>query len=173
MASLSELVSALAAVMVDVDEAEGVLDDDLEAALDAAEGELAEKVERTLSLAQSLDATAQAEKERAAKVAAHSKALSNRAKRIREWVKTNLENAGIKKLEAGSFVAKIAKSPATTVVDPLKFLPWALEHRSDLVRQRPQPDPEPDKKAILKALKGGDKIEGAALVDDNTRLSIS
>ena len=171
--NLAEIRQQLLAVLVEIDEAEGVLDDDLESRLTEAEGGMADKVEACVSLAQSFDATAEAEKLRASKIQDHARALANKADRLREWVRGNLEAAGIKEMEAGTYKVKLAKVAPSANVDPVVFMSWANDTgRLDLITVKPAPDPTPNKREILAALKRGEDMRGAELITGRTRLAV-
>lgn len=171
--TLNEITQAYSDLLLQIDDAEGVVDDDILAELDGAEFDLADKVERCLSLAQSMAATARAEKDRAAKVLDHARAMENASSRLLEWVKVNLEAVGLTKIEAGTYTAKIAKVGPSANVDDMVFMLWAQEQgRDDLITVKPAPDPAPNKREILAALKRGDEIKGAELITGRTRLAV-
>ena len=169
---LQDIARDYLGVLLDVDDADGDLDDRLLADLDAVEAEFAEKVERALGLAESFDAKASAEKERAAKTVEHARALSNRAARIREWVLRNMESLDLASVDAGQYRAKIARVAPSLDLDLIEFAPWATDYGSEYLTVKPAPEPAPNKRVIVAALKRGEQIPGAKLVTGRVRLAV-
>lgn len=89
------------------------------------------------------------------------------AKGLRDYLKQNMERAGISKIECPLFKMSIKKNaPSVEVLDPLS-LPAAYW-------RTPEPKPPvaaPDKVAIKEALQAGIEVMGARLVQ-NTRLDV-
>jgi hypothetical protein len=90
-----------------------------------------------------------------------------RAQRLREYLKRQMEFAGIEKISSPLFTITIKKNPQSVDVFDARQLPLAYW------RQPPAPEPTPDKVAIGKALKAGDDVPGARLNPAGTRLAIS
>lgn len=88
------------------------------------------------------------------------------AQGLRDYLKRNMESAGIDKIECPMFKITIAKNPpAVDLFDPL-----SLPAQYMVV---PDPRPAaPDKKAISAALKAGQDVPGARLTQ-STRLKIA
>ena len=63
---------------------------------------------------------------------------------------------------------KLAKRPASVVLDEPRFIAWAAGERPELLRFK---DPEPDKKAIKTALQDGEVLYAAELSTDGVRLT--
>lgn len=160
--TLVEIALELREVLWDVDGAEGILDEELEAALDGAEAALEAKVDNCLLLAQEFDGMAAVHQERADIQAERAGTLANQAKRLREYIRRSLELAGVMKCPTENFPkVRLQKGRASTKVNPLEFIPWAnREGEIDLLRVR---DPEPDKKAIKERLDAGEKIPGCSV----------
>lgn len=90
------------------------------------------------------------------------------AQGLRDYLKRNMEAAGIEKIECPLFKIAIQKNPpAVDVFDPLS-LPAKY-----MVMPQPKPVfPAPDKAAIKAAIKDGEDVPGARLVQ-STRLKIA
>lgn len=164
--NLSDIVQDFLALLNVMDETDGT-ESDLHGELDAIEAELSAKVQAAINVVITLEATATAERERAARVVAHSRALEAHATRLRGWVESCLLAADIREMKAGDYTVKLAKRPASVVLDEPTFLAWAAAERPELLRFR---DPEPDKKAIGAALKEGEVLPGAGLLTDGVSL---
>ena len=91
----------------------------------------------------------------------------NLAKNLREYLKSNMERAGIEKIECPMFQISIAKNPPAVEITDQNSLPAEYWRTPE-----PKPPvPAPDKAAIKKALQDGIEVMGAKLVQ-NTRLVI-
>lgn len=94
------------------------------------------------------------------RLAMKRKAIENRIK----WLKAGLENAMLvldrKKIKTLLFDFTIQKNPPSLKLAD-EFFEWAKENRDDFLRYK---EPELDRKVILDALKGGEIIEGAEIV---------
>lgn len=111
MTSLYDLTSEYAAVLADVDAADGVLDGDLEARLDAIAGEHAAKVEACLCMARQLDAEAEMMDAEAKRLEARSRARIDSAARLRSYVLASMKATGTKRLVGTRFTASIQANP--------------------------------------------------------------
>lgn len=125
--------------------------------LEALGGELIKKGEAvaafTLNLAAEIDAIKAVEK----RISDRRKALEKRADNMREYLRTNMEKAGISEIKAldGSFTAKLGKGRPSVVIDDESALP----DDSDYVRWTKAPN----KTAIADAIKAGKEVPGAHL----------
>ena len=164
--TLADIVQDFLSLLNVMEDADGV-ESDLHGELDAVEAELAEKVRAAINVVITLEATATAERERATRVVTHARALEAHATRLRAWVESCLLAANIREMEAGDYRVKLAKRPASVVLDEPTFLAWAAAERPELLRFR---DPEPDKKQIAVALKDGEVLPGAGLLTDGVSL---
>lgn len=88
------------------------------------------------------------------------------AQGLRDYLKRNMEEAQIEKIECPFFKITIAKNPPSVeIFDPLSIPLFYLV--------TPEPKPAaPDKTAIAAAIKAGEEIPGARLVQ-GTRLKIA
>ncbi len=176
MATLHEIqrtVSEILARLLDAEErAEGEVTDEviaLEAEWLAVEGERRDKLGAYLAVSDQLDAEAARLRERAACLIAMAKRHEARAERLRDAVKLDLLASGEKKIEAGDYVASIRAGRSKIDVG-MDFLPWAVTTgRRDLLRVK---EPEPDKRAIGEAIKAGQIVTGARMVEGEPSLYI-
>ena len=90
------------------------------------------------------------------------------AQGLRDYLKKNMEAAGIERIECPYFKITIAKNPPSVdIFDPLS-LPAGY-----MVTPEPKlPVAAPDKKAIASAIKAGFDVPGARIVQ-NTRLKVA
>ena len=100
---------------------------------------------------------------------ARLKALKDRRQKVaeglRDYLKCEMERAGIQKIECPLFAISIAKNPvAVEIYD-------ALSIPESFMRQPQTPPPVIDKTAIKAAIQSGAEISGARL-SQSTRLSI-
>lgn len=89
-------------------------------------------------------------------LAERRKRLDKKAERLKGYLEAALNG---EKLDTPRVVVSFIKSKAVEVGD--EFFPWAAAH-AEYLRYS---DPEPDKKAITDALKRGEDIPGAQMVE--------
>lgn len=133
--------------------------------LEGLSGELEVKATNVAAFARNLDASAEAIKAAEAQMAARRKAIENRAARIREYLKANMERTGITKIECPQFAISIKANPPAVHVEAPELVP------AEFMRQAPPPPPMVDKKAVAEALKAGADVPGCRL-ERGTRLEI-
>jgi hypothetical protein len=97
---------------------------------------------------------------------ARRKTIENRADKVREYIKDNMERAGIKKIECPYFALTIKKNPPSVKVEKADEIP------AEYKRTPPPPEAVPDKTKIGVALKAGTSVAGAYLETESTRLEI-
>lgn len=105
-------------------------------------------------------------------IKAEEDALKDRREKL-EHKRDNLKDYLVRYLDGEKFstprvAMSFRKSPAHVELEP-DFLDWAKEHNDELLRYK---EPEPDKKAIMAALKAGDEIPYARLEDGGMSLTI-
>jgi chaperonin cofactor prefoldin len=125
--------------------------------LEALGGELLKKGEAVAAFTLNLDAEVDAIKAVEKRISDRRKALEKRADNLREYLRTNMEKAGITEIKAldGSFTAKLGKGRPSVVIDDESLLP----DDSDYVRWTKAPN----KTAIADAIKAGKEVPGAHL----------
>ena len=158
---LSDEYKAAAAQLADLDLPPEVVADTLE----GLAGALEVKATNVAMFARNLEASAEAIREAERAMALRRKAIESRAEHIRQYLKANMERAGISKIESPYFTLAIKQNPAAVVIDAESQIPV------DFMRQPEMPPAVPDKKAIAEALKAGQTVSGAHL-ERGTRLDI-
>lgn len=89
------------------------------------------------------------------------------AQGLRDYLRENMERAGIEKIECPLFSISIRKNPAAVEITNTDDLPFKFWRTPD-----PKPPvPAPDKAAIKDALKRGEEVPGARMVQ-TTRLEV-
>lgn len=134
--------------------------------LEGLEGALTVKAQNVAAYALNLEAEAEAVRSVAKRVADRAEALENRAISLRGYLYANMKRTGITEIKAadGSFTAKIKNNPPSVDLAEGVVLP------SEFIRTIPART-EPDKAKLKDALKAGQVIEGARLVQGD-RLEI-
>lgn len=150
---MTEQYQRALAELADADLPEEVVADTLE----ALEGELVQKGQAVAAFALNLGAEVEAIKAVEKRIGDRRKALERHVERMRKYLRTNMEKAGITEIKAidGSFTAKLAKGRPSVVVDDEAL----IADDSEFVRWRR----EINKTAIAEALKAGEQVPGAHL----------
>lgn len=142
--------------------------DDAAAIADTIEAEsypLEIKAQNVAYAIRNMEATAEQIKIAEKQMAARRQALENRAANIREYLKTCMEVAGVEKISCSHFALSIKKNPHSVEIFEPKLVP------PQFMTQPVVPPPSIDKVAIKEALKEGNEVAGAILVQ-GTRLDI-
>lgn len=137
--------------------------DDAQAIADTIEAEsypLEEKAQRVAYAPKILDAEADAIEAAAKDMMARAAAKRKRADNIREYLKTCMEVAGVDKIECPQFAITIRKNPPSVDVWDEKQIPAKFMRSMAPI----EPPDAPDKKAIAAAIKAGEDVPGAKLV---------
>jgi chromosome segregation ATPase len=130
--------------------------------LEGLEGQLQEKATNVAAYMRHLEATAEAIKEAEAKMTKRRKAIENRAASLRDYLKENMEAAGISKIESPWFELKIQRNPAAVQIDDEEALPDEFKREVTALKI--------DRAALKAALKT-QTVPGARLTT-GTRLAI-
>lgn len=147
--------------LADLDLDEQTLSDTLE----GLQGALEVKATNVAQFCKNLEATAESIKQAESQMSARRTAIENRAKRIREYLKLNMERTGILKIESPYFKIAIRDNPPAVVIDAASQIP-------ETFMRQPEPPPAvPDKKLIAEALKMGADVPGCHL-ERGTRIEI-
>jgi hypothetical protein len=183
--TLNEIVEDFRRVLHCIDDAEGELTPELEQSLTEAEGELSTKVDRCLWVAREAEAQAEVYAERAKALADRATVLKGQAKRLEKYVHGAMLTLGVKRVETPNFVATIAATQASVVVDEEeKFIAYYVDEGSkqldgsfELIEAFKLPrfvrvKLEIDKIEVKTALKAGEQIKFARLITDNTHLRV-
>lgn len=106
------------------------------------------------NLAAAADAIKKAERD----MAARRKAMEDRANYLLKRLQIAMEIAGVSELSCPHFAIKVKKNPPSVDVFEPGLLP------AEFLRQPAPPPAEPDKEAIAQALKDGQDVPGARMV---------
>lgn len=142
-----------AAKMADLDLPMEVISDTLE----GMQGAIQAKAESVACFIRNLEASAAAIKTAEEQMAIRRKAIEARAGHIRQYLLTNLQATGIRKIDCPLFAITLRDNPAAVVIDSESQIPERF------MRQPDPPQPSPDKKAIAAALKAGEDLPWAHL----------
>lgn len=139
--------------MVDSDDTDLTL---IENALQTVEGEIQTKAGNIAIFIRNLDSEAKLIKEEEDRLKARRQAIENKRDRIKEFLQSNMELAGIDKLKTTTHTISIQNNPPAVQITnedviPGKFLTLIPQHY------------EVSKKAILEALKLGEEVPGAEI----------
>lgn len=146
--------------------AESGLDDQtISDTLEGIAGDIEEKAIQIAKLVRNIEAESSAIREAVDAMVKRANAADARAANLREYLRQNLLQAGIKKVSCPYFVISVKSTPASVVIDDEQLI------RGDLMVWPPAPPPRPDKRAIAAALKAGEEVQGAHL-ESGTRLEI-
>lgn len=159
MSALYELAADFKSVAARLEEMEM----DAETIRDTLDGYGADfdnKVIAIASLIRNLEATSASIKEAETQMAARRKAMESKAEWLREYVINNMNAIGKDEVSCPLFSVKVRTNRQSVVVAEDAYIPVAYRVEKFVVT--------PDKKALLKALESGEKLEGVSLVCSNT-----
>ena len=139
----------------DLDLPEEVVRDTIE----GLQGDMQEKCTNVAAFIRNTESLAEQIKQAEQAMAARRKALESRADRIRQYLLDNMQRTGITKIESPYFKIAIAKNPPSVVVDDEDTLKFAHPEFVKVVTTESL-----DKAAIKEAIKAGQIVEGAHLV---------
>ena len=134
--------------------------------LEGMSGSLEAKATNVAMFIKNLEGLADQIKQAEATMAARRKAIEGRADAVRQYLLSNMLRTGITKIESPYFKIAIAKNPPSVVVDDEDTLKFAHPEFVKVVTTESL-----DKSAIKEAIKAGQIVEGARLVQAE-RLSI-
>jgi hypothetical protein len=135
--------------------------------LEAITGEIESKADSIACLLKNLDADILAIKAEESRLAERRKAKEKSYERIKEYLSSTLQIAGLDKIETARNKISFRKSESVEV-DEASFILWAQKNRDDLLTYVA---PKVNKTEIKKALKNGEEIIGAELrVNTNIQL---
>lgn len=133
--------------------------------LEGLSGDLEVKAVNTAMVARNMQGLAAQIKEAEQAMAARRKALEGRAERLTAYLLSNMQHAGISKIESPHFCLSIKNNPAAVVINEPGLIP------AEFMRQPEPPPPAPDNTAIKEAIKAGKEVPGAHLAQ-GVRLEI-
>lgn len=124
--------------------------------LEAESGDLVEKGKNVAAVFRNLESDAKQIKEAEQQLAERRKAYEKRAEALKNYLKTNMEIAGINKIESPWFVITLAQNPETVTVDDESAIP------RDYFKEVPATY-QLDKTLVKQAIKDGFQVPGARL----------
>lgn len=134
------------------------------AALEALGGELEQKAIAVAQVVRNLEGFHAQIMDAIKAMALRADRAKQRAESIREYLKVQMETAGLSKIESPYFAIAVRKNPPRLAVAEDALIPSAcLRHVPERY--------EPDKAAITRALKAGEDVDGCRL-ETTTRLEI-
>ena len=122
--------------------------------LDAIQDSLEDKVENTAKVVKSLEADVTAIKEEEKRLKERRQVLETKIDSIKNYLKEQLELAGIDKVKRPTITVSIQKNPPSVKVIDEKLIPSSF-----MIAKAP----ELDKKAVLEKLKDGEEVPGVEL----------
>lgn len=159
MRALYEIDAELEALCSQVDEnGELLIDQD---ALDALLMERTDKIEGVCLLYKNVCAEATAIKAEEDNLKKRREALEKKKDGLARYLEQAL--AG-ERFETAKVAVGYRRSEQTEITDPERFFKWAKRHK-EFLRMK---DPDADKTAIKAAIKAGEKIPGAEIVEKKT-----
>lgn len=163
MSNLYELSESLARINDELEATGGELTLDLERLLDECTLAFKDKACGIGVWMLNIDGKVEALDKELARLVKRKVAAENLKARLKEYVKTSMERAEIQKLDFPSFTLALQRNPPSCEIwnekaIPAKFITIVPETK------------QVDKKAVLDALKRGEDVEGAILIDKKTHL---
>lgn len=132
--------------------------------LDAIGGEFEQKAQAVVAIAQNLDADCAVIDAEIERLQAIKKARVTRAVDLREYLRSNMEATGIKKISCPLFSITLAAGREVAVIDNEDAIP------DELVKVKAEI--KPDKIEILRRLKAGEAVPGARLERSQSSIRI-
>lgn len=157
MTALYELTKGMLALQDEPDMPEEAIRDTLE----GMELEFNDKATAIIMLTQNVDGDVSAIDEEIKRLQQRKKVKQNFIDNLRNYLRDNMERSSIHKIEHALFTITLGKPSKVVEITgevPDQYLIYT--------------DPKPDKRAIAAALKAGDEVTGAELVDGKSRLII-
>lgn len=128
--------------------------------LDDINDEFSEKVINIIKYEKNCIYEAIAIKEEAKKMLKRAEALENKSKRLKEYVRENMLESGIKKVECPYFVVQTRSTASKVVIDNQKAIPPSYI--------KTEIKENPDKKLIKEAINNGVAVDGCHLESSKT-----
>lgn len=124
--------------------------------LEAESGDLVEKGKNVAAVFRNLESDAKQIKEAEQQLAERRKAIEKRAESLKHYLKTNMEIAGIPKIDCPWFVVSVAQNPESVTIDDESLIP------RDYFKEIPATY-QLDKALVKSAIKDGYDVPGARL----------
>ena len=133
--------------------------------LESISGDLTTKTQNIAFVIRNLEALAESIKQAANGMTGRAKAIEARAASLRQYVLDNMMFAGVQKIDTPYFALAVRKNPPSAKVEDERQIPPRF------FEQPPTPPLALSKSALAEALKAGEIIPGAKLVQSR-RLEI-
>lgn len=132
--------------------------------LEGVAGSLEEKAVNIAKFVKNLESSAKARREAADEMLSRAKVEENKSNSLKQYLKSNLEQAGKLKIDSPWFVISIKKSPASVKIDNESLIP-------DVYLREIPASHVPDKLLIGASIKDGFVVPGAHL-EQGSRIEI-
>jgi hypothetical protein len=126
--------------------------------LESMQGELQDKLRAVIAYSLELDVLATGASDAAKRMAERAKGLQSRVDWLRGYALSAMQATGLPEVFTDEWHAKPAKKPPSVNITDAALIPAAY------MRTPEPPLPVPDKKALADALKSGESVPGAELV---------
>lgn len=123
--------------------------------LDGISGELESKAQAVVLFIKNIESDAESISAEIERLQSRKKAIINKSESVREYLRFNMEKAGIQKIECPLFTIRCQKGREIAVIENQESLPDEFVTVKTEIK--------PDKNAIAKALKEGIDVPGARL----------
>lgn len=132
--------------------------------MESIEGEFEDKALSLISVVSNMENDVSAISAEIERLTKRKKTITNRQEYMREYLRVNMEAAGINKISCPLFTITLANGRDIVQINDADKIPSDyLDIKTSMT---------PMKKEIYAALKNGDKVEGASLCKSNTSLRI-
>lgn len=127
-------------------------------ALEAIEGEISDKAVGIVGFIKSMDYDIDAIKAEEKRLADRRKAIENRKEGIKQYIKSQMEFAGLDKIKSPTFTIALQNNPPALEISDENAIPAEF---TVIIPERK----EPNKQAIKDALKAGSEVPGCRLTN--------
>jgi len=156
---LHNISSTIRAIMDEVTE-DGELSERAIDQLAMLDAQFASKIESVAAVVTEYNATSDAIANEIKRLQSRKRVADNNVERLKDYARSAMMEAGESKIEGVKFTVTLGKPPVSCAVT------------GDVPEQYQRVTVAPDKTAITKALKAGEEVQGAALVEGRSRIII-
>jgi len=132
--------------------------------MEGIQGEFDDKAKAIMYLVRNTDTDIDGIKSEVKRLNDRAKVLQNQQDRIKEYLRFNMSETGINKIECELFTITLSKARKVVIIDDIKKLPKRLQKKVTTITC--------DKNDIKKELDAGLKTEGAHIEDGKRGLTI-
>ncbi len=134
----------------------GLPDEEISQVLDTIEGAIEEKAGNIVMMMQNFDGDIVAIKAEEERLYARRKALENKKTAMKMYLEENFKRIGLDKVKTATHTISIQNNPPSVNILDVNLLPKNYQKHID--------EWQPDKKMILEAIKSGQEVTGAEMV---------